>query len=145
MPDYIQRALLPLLILFAPTLYAQGTGSITGTVRDNTGAVVPKANITLTDTGTKTSLKTTTNTDGEFLEAAIPPGNYDLSISVPGFKRYDVRGIVLRVAQRTRVDATLIVGEMKTEVTIEGAASSQVETESSEVRSEEHTSELQSR
>ncbi len=133
MKAYFLRALLPLLILFAPMSFAQGTGSITGTVRDNTGAVVPKANVVLTDTGTKNSLRTTTNDDGEYLVAAIPPGNYEMSVSVAGFKRYEVKGIVLRVAQRSRVDATLIVGEMKTEVTVEGVSSSSVETESSEV------------
>jgi hypothetical protein len=133
MSNYLRRSLLPLLFLFAPTLFAQGTGSITGTVRDNTGAVVPKANVVLTDTGTRNSLKTTTNSDGEYLVAALPPGVYDLTVTLAGFNRYDVKGIVLRVSQRSRVDATLTIGEVKTEVTIEGAASSQVETESSEV------------
>lgn len=129
----IRRAFLPLLILLAPTLFAQGTGSITGTVRDNTGAVVPKADVTLTDTGTRNSLKTTTNSDGEYLFAAIPPGTYDLMVAAVGFNTYDAKGIILRVSQRARADATLSVGEVKTAVTVEAAAVSQVETESSEV------------
>ena len=134
MRSYVRQILLSLLfVMWAPAMFAQGTGSITGTVRDNTGAVVPKADVVLTDIGTKNSLRTTTNADGEYLVAAIPPGNYDLSVSVIGFKRYDVKGIVLRVAQRSRVDANLTVGEVKTEVTIEGAGGSQIETESSEV------------
>ena len=127
------RTLLPLLILLAPTLFAQGTGSITGAVRDNTGAVVAKAEVTLTNTGTQTSLKTTTNQGGEYLFAAIPPGTYDLSVSAVGFNTYDAKGIILDVSQRARVDATLAVGEVKTTVTVEAAAATQVETESSEV------------
>jgi hypothetical protein len=127
------RTLLPLLVLFAPTLFAQGTGSITGAVRDNTGAVVAKAEVTLTNTGTRTPLKTTTNADGEFLFAAIPPGTYDLAVAAVGFNTYDANGIVLSVSQRARVDATLTVGEVKTTVTVEAAAATQVETESSEV------------
>ena len=75
------QKVLPLLILLAPTLFAQGTGSITGAVRDNTGAIVAKAEVTLTNTGTRTPLKTTTNADGEFLFAAIPPGTYDLAVA----------------------------------------------------------------
>ena len=102
--------LLPLLVLFAPMLFAQGTGSITGAVRDNTGAVVAKADVTLTNTGTQTALKTTTNADGEYLFAAIPPGTYDLSVSAVGFNTYSAKGIVLGVSQRARVDAALASG-----------------------------------
>ena len=72
MQRFFHWTLLPLLILSAPMLFAQGTGSITGTVRDNTGAVVAKAEVTLTDTGTRTTQKTTTNGDGEYLFAAVP-------------------------------------------------------------------------
>jgi len=129
----LNRVLLPLLILVAPTLFAQGTGSITGAIRDNTGAVVAKAEVTLTNTGTRTVSKTTTNESGEYLFAAIPPGTYDLSVSATGFNTYDAKGIVLSVSQRARVDATLAVGEVKTTVTVEAAAATQVETESSEV------------
>jgi hypothetical protein len=122
-----------LLILSVPALFAQGTGSITGTVRDNTGAVVPKAEVTLTDTSTGTSLHTTTNAEGEFLVAAIPPGTYDLAVTSPGFNRFESKGIILRVAQRARVDAQMTVGEVKTAVTVVGSDATQVETESSEV------------
>jgi len=127
------RMLWPLLILLAPTLFAQGTGSITGAVRDNTGAAVAKAEVTLTNIGTQTSLKTTTNAEGEYLFAAVPPGNYDIAISAVGFNTYNAKDIVLAVSQRARVDATLSVGEVKTTVTVEAAATTQVETESSEV------------
>src|SRR5580700_1392529 len=120
------RTFLPLLILFAPTLFAQGTGSITGTVRDNTGAAVVKAEVTLTNTGTRTPLKTTTNGDGEYLFAAVPPGTYDLTVSAVGFNTYDAKGIVLSVSQRARVDAALAVGEVKTTITVEAAAATQV-------------------
>jgi len=128
-----RRTLFSLVILCTPALFAQGTGSITGAVRDNTGAVVAKAEVTLTNTGTQTPLKTTTNADGEYLFAAIPPGTYDLTVSAVGFNTYDAKGIVLSVSQRARVDATLAVGEVKTTVTVEAASAAQVETESSEV------------
>lgn len=127
------RRLFAFLLLCAPTLFAQGTGSITGTVRDNTGAIVAKADVTLTDTGTRNALKTATNSEGEYLFAAIPPGTYDLTVSAVGFNTYDAKGIVLRVSQRARADAALSVGEVRTTVTVEAASASQVETESSEV------------
>ncbi len=126
-------ALFPLLILSASLLYAQGTGSITGTVRDTTGAVVPNANVTLTDTGTRNAMKATSNSEGDYLFAAVAPGTYDLSVTAVGFNAYDAKGIILSVSQRARVDATLSVGEVQTAVTVEAAGVTQVETESSEV------------
>jgi hypothetical protein len=129
---HLTRSVLLLVILPATYLFGQGTGSITGTVRDNTGAVVPKAEVTLTDTGTRTSLKTNTNDSGEYLFAAVPPGTYDLSIAAVGFNTYEATALVLRVSQRSRVDATLSIGEVKTTVTVEGVLT-QVETESSEM------------
>ena len=80
-----------------------------------------------------TSLHTTTNAEGEYLVAAIPPGVYDLAVVATGFNRFETKGIVLRVAQRARVDATMVVGEVKTAVTVVGSRCAQVETQSSEV------------
>jgi hypothetical protein len=116
----------PLLML------AQGTGSITGTVRDNSGAVVPNASVTITNTQQGTVYKTTTNADGQYLQAAIPPGTYDVNITATGFNDFQTRGIVLRVAERTRADATLTVGAVKTTVEIEASAT-QVQTETAEL------------
>src|SRR5579884_3782293 len=102
-----------LAILFAfacVSILAQGTGSITGVVRDNTGAVVPGAQVTITNTDQGTEFKTTTNSDGEYLEAALPPGNYSLTVSAPGFTPLEEKGIILRVAEKQRADANLSVG-----------------------------------
>ncbi|MBZ5594832.1 MAG: carboxypeptidase regulatory-like domain-containing protein [Acidobacteriia bacterium] len=133
MQGFFRWTLFPLLILSASMLYAQGTGSITGTIRDSTGAVVPNADITLTDTATKTSLHTTTNADGDYLFAAVSPGTHDLTVTAVGFNTHETKNIVLRVAARVRVDAALAVGEVKTAVTVEAGGVTQVETQSSEV------------
>ncbi len=61
MNTFVRIVLLLLVLLFVPAIFGQGTGSITGTVRDNTGAVVPNAEITLTAEGTQVSLHATTN------------------------------------------------------------------------------------
>lgn len=114
-------------------LLAQGTGSVTGTVRDNTGAVIPRADVKLTNTATANAVQTKSNDEGEYLFAAVPPGTYDLTITGSGFSQYEAKGVVLRVAQRARVDATLTVGAVQTAVTVEASGATQVETESSEV------------
>jgi hypothetical protein len=112
---------------------AQDTGAITGTVRDNTGAVVPNAEVTIVGTGQGTTVRTTSNTEGEYLVAALPAGVYNLTVTASGFKQFAAKQIVLRIAQRTRVDAELTLGDVKTVITVEAAAGAQVETESSDL------------
>ncbi len=126
------RSFFPLLILSASMLYAQGTGSITGTVRDNTGASIPGATVTITNTEQGTAYKATSNAAGDYLQAALLPGIYDIKISATGFNDFEAQNIVLRVSERTRVDATLAVGQVKTAVTVESAVS-QVQTETGEL------------
>ncbi|HLH04878.1 MAG TPA: carboxypeptidase regulatory-like domain-containing protein [Bryobacteraceae bacterium] len=120
------------LVMAVVAAVAQQTGSITGVVRDNTGAVVPNAAVSVTDVNQGTERKTVTNSDGEYLIAALPAGTYDLTISAPGFASFATKGIVLRIAQKQRADVELTVGQVKTAVNVESAVA-QVETESSEV------------
>jgi hypothetical protein len=101
-------------------------------VKDYSGAVVPNAQVVLTDTAQGTQLRTTSNSDGEYLEAALPAGTYDLEVAATGFNRFQIKGIILRVAQKERADAVLTVGDVKTAVNVESAVA-QVDTESSEV------------
>ena len=124
----------PLVCLALATAgLAQDTGAITGTVRDNTGAVIPNAEIAIVSQSQGTTLRTTSNVEGDYLVAALPAGIYNLTVSASGFKPYQTRGIVLRIAQKTRVDATLELGDIKTTITVEAAAGAQVETETSDL------------
>jgi hypothetical protein len=121
-------------VVFSSTvLLAQDTGAITGTVRDNTGAVVPGAEVTIKGTAGGVERSTTSNSDGEYLAAGLPGGTYDLAISARGFQTFAGKGIVLRVGQKARVDAVLGVGKVATEVTVQGEELNQVETQSSEL------------
>ncbi len=129
----ILRVLLLSVFVMAAVVQAQETGSITGTVRDNTGAVVPGASVNITSEAQGGIQKVTTNSDGDFLVAGLPAGTYDIAITASGFKKYAAAGVVLRVGQKARVDATLQVGEISTEVTVAGEAVAQVETQSSEM------------
>ena len=126
-------SLLLTIFVIAAALYGQETGSITGTVRDNTGAVIPGAEVTVTSVGQGVSRKTTTNAEGDFLVAGLPPGNFDIAIVAKGFKRFEAAGVVLRVGQKARADATLEVGEVNTAIEVAGEGVAQVETQSSEI------------
>jgi hypothetical protein len=120
-------------ISLAAPLIAQDTASITGTVTDPSGAAIPNAQVSIQSQEHGITRSTTTNGDGNYLVSAIPPGSYELSISAPGFKKYEAKGIILRVAQKARADASMQVGTESTEVTVIGTNVASVETQTNEV------------
>src|SRR5580693_10422278 len=81
--------------LLAP-LAAQTTfGSITGTVTDPTGAVIPSVSVIVTNEGTNVERQVTSTSSGTFNVPNLPVGSYRLRIEVPGFVAYEQRGIAL--------------------------------------------------
>jgi len=123
-----------LAFLFAPALLlAQDTAQLTGTVADPTGAAVAKAQVVITSVGQGTSRNATANASGEYLFAALPVGRYDMTVTAPGFKKYEAKGIVLNVGQKARNDVTMAVGAAQETVNVEGTNVAQVETQSSEL------------
>jgi hypothetical protein len=122
-----------MLVLSAAFVHAQDTGVITGTVRDNTGAVIQGADVKISGAAGGIERATTTNSDGDYLAAGLPGGTYNLTISAKGFKTFKGEGVVLRVGQKARVDAALAVGDITTEIVVQGEQLNQVETQSSEL------------
>src|SRR5205807_1731956 len=124
--------LLSLLSLPA-LLLAQDTASITGTITDPTGAAIGGAQVTVSNAEHGSKRTTVSNSDWEWSAPALTPGKYDLTVAAQGFKKYEVKGLILRVAQKARVDSSLQVGASSTEITVEGSNVAQIETQSSEV------------
>lgn len=123
-----------LLMLGLPfAAQAQDSGSITGTVRDTSSAVVPDAEVKFTSAAIGITRTTTTNGDGEYLAAVLPPGVYDMTVTAKGFKVYQAKKVIVRVAEKGRVDVTLQVGQITENVVVEGSNVAQVETQSSEI------------
>src|ERR1700687_5134391 len=122
-----------LAVFVASNLHAQDTGTITGTVRDNTAAVISGADVKISGTAGGIERDTTTNADGDYSEAGLPGGTYDLTIAAKGFKTFKGKGVVLRVGQKASVDATLAVGDIATEIVVQGEDLNQVETQSSDL------------
>src|SRR5277367_3110044 len=114
-------------------LLAQDTASITGAVTDSTGAGIAGAQVTLTSQEHGINRAATSNSTGDYLFAALPIGSYNLTVAASGFKKYQASGIILRVAQKTRVDVAMQVGAANTEVTVQGTSVAQVETQSSDL------------
>ena len=110
----------------------QTSGTITGTVTDQSGAAVPDATVTVTNVGTGVVARTgTTGSGGIFVAEALPIGTYQLSVSAGGFQSAATSNIALNVADRLEVNFTLKLG--KTRQTLEVIATPpQVQTQSGE-------------
>src|ERR1700733_1795062 len=109
------------------------TGSVTGTVKDASGAAISGAAVVITSPERGINRQMATNSTGEYNESALPEGNYDVIVSAAGFKKYQAKGVKLDVAEKARVDVTLEVGAITTEVIVQGENVAQVETQSSEL------------
>lgn len=121
-----------------PTVTATGvnnggkTASITGTVTDQTGAVVAGATVTVANpAGFK--LTATSDSQGTYSINGLPPGTYDVSVSAPGFKTFQAPGVVLVAGGTIPLEAMLETGGEKTEVNVQAGGAAQVETENAEV------------
>jgi hypothetical protein len=106
-------------IFVASTAYAQtDRGTITGTVADPTNAVIPSANIKLINTQTGAQYDTVTTDTGNYTLPSLPVGTYNLSVEVPGFKKFIQDGIKVATALTERVDVVLEIGSASEAVTI---------------------------
>ncbi len=78
-------------VIFVPAMYAQDTASITGTVTDSSGAAIPNAQVTVSSPEQGINRTAPTNGSGDYLFAALPIGAINVTVSVPGFKKYEAR------------------------------------------------------
>ena len=127
--------LLSLIFCISFVAFGQDTATLTGTVRDPSGAVLPGATATVQNKTIGLDRSVTTNADGDYLFPGLQPGTVDLTISAHGFQTYVATGVVLRVAQKVRIDATLAVGEVAEKVEVSGESVGQVDTQTAEVGS----------
>ena len=121
------------LFLSASKAFAQtDRGTLTGTVSDTTGAVIPGVAIEARNVQTGAAYQAGSSETGNYTLAQLPAGTYELSAMLPGFKRFVRTGLIVSVATVLRIDITLDVGTAGESVTVE-AASPLLKTESGEV------------
>src|SRR5262249_11722315 len=116
--------ILVLIVAFlavTPSLLAQsaGTGAVTGRVTDATGAVIPGVTVTLTSTDTNQTRTTTSDENGSYRVALLPPGNYGARFAIPGFKTSEGSLVTVRVTETVALDRALEVGAQTEAVTVE--------------------------
>ena len=123
---FVSFILTGLLVAWSPSLLAQtaGTGALTGTVTDSSGAVVPNATVTATSVDTGQARTATTGTDGSYKISLLPPGNYRVTFQAAGFKAVEIPSATVTVTETAVLDRTLEVGAQEQTVTV----ASEVET-----------------
>jgi hypothetical protein len=112
-----------LLFLSVAALFAQSDrGTITGTVSDPAGAVVPAAAVEARNTDTSAVYPVAASSTGNYTIPELPAGTYEITVTAPGFKKFIRAGLVVQAAQTIRADATLEVGSATESITIQDVA-----------------------
>jgi Carboxypeptidase regulatory-like domain len=112
-----------LSIAFSSAAYAQlSTASVTGIVRDSTGAVVVQADVVLRNVDTSVERTTASNSAGNYLFLNVNPGRYILETKAPGFKSSIISEFTLQVNQTATLDVALEIGALGQTVNVEASA-----------------------
>src|SRR5438445_250801 len=119
-------------VLSTGVVWAQATAQISGTARDESGAVLPGVEVTATQTETGISRNTVSNETGSYVLPNLAVGPYRLEAGLPGFRTYVQTGIVLQVNSSPVINPVLTVGQVSQQVEVQANAT-QVETRSAGV------------
>ena len=125
------KLILIICCLLAPSLFAQvDTAALVGTVRDQTGAAVASATVTIVETATNITTVVRTNDRGEYASPPLRVGTYSVSAGAPGFKTATRDNLILQVQDRLRIDFEMQVGPVTENVVVSSAAP-QIQTDTS--------------
>src|SRR5262249_55421929 len=112
----IRLSLLSILTIAA--VFAQGLGTIVGTITDPSGASVPAARVTATEVLTNLARTVTTNAQGYYVIPSLRPSRYTILVDAAGFQKYEQQNVELLADQTLTVDAELKVGAATNTVTV---------------------------
>jgi len=110
------------LLSFVAVFAQSDRGTITGTVTDNSGAVVPRANVIAVYAESGTEVPVATTETGNYTIASLRPGIYNLTVEAAGFKKATKTGILVAVASNVRIDVMLEVGSATETLTVTAEA-----------------------
>ncbi|MGH9871532.1 MAG: carboxypeptidase regulatory-like domain-containing protein [Pyrinomonadaceae bacterium] len=106
------------LMCLSVSVSAQTTGSISGVVKDEKGAIIPKATVALREVTTNNSRTTTSDDEGRYRFNNLYVGDYEISVQTPGFGKYVQSGITLSLNQDAVVDVALQAGAVQATVNV---------------------------
>ena len=118
----ITAVFMAVLMFGAVSALAQGTtGTITGTVVDPQGAVIPEATITLVDISTKQSRTSATNQTGQYVLTDVPPGTYNITVTKTGFEKDQISALTVEVGNQTTANFKMTLGAENTVVEVQAS------------------------
>jgi hypothetical protein len=109
-------------LAFGRTASAQAVAGITGTVTDASGAVVPNANVTITNEATGVTNKAVTSGAGTYRVIGLLPGSYRIDVEAKGFQKFSTTGVRVEVSTIATINAPLATGEVSQTVTVEASS-----------------------
>ncbi|MDQ2832697.1 MAG: Plug and carboxypeptidase regulatory-like domain-containing protein, partial [Acidobacteriota bacterium] len=115
---FLFLAQLTLVALLSPAAYAQFSASLSGTVVDPTGAIVPGAKVMLTNPATHQVQTVTTSDSGDFHFNELPPAHYSLAVTAAGFKAANFDDVALAAESPRNLNVTLNTGAVSESVTV---------------------------
>jgi hypothetical protein len=115
-------ALMFVFVVACGDIWAQATAQIAGTVKDQTGAVLPGVEVTVTQTDTGIARTAVTNETGSYVLSNLPIGPYRLEAGLPGFRTFVQTGIVLQVNSSPAINPVLEVGQVSEQVEVQANA-----------------------
>ena len=110
------------LSVCATLAWGQATTSLRGTVTDSSGSAIRGAHVTIVNDSTNFNRTTDTGMDGTYVLPELPPGAYDLTVEAKGFKKYTVKGVLLRVELPATVNVQMQVGTIAEAVSVTAEA-----------------------
>jgi hypothetical protein len=123
LPRVVSSSLLLIAFLFATSTPAAAQavyGSISGTITDNTGAILPGVTVTITSNERKTVDEVITNESGFYIKDRLLPGPYEVKAGLQGFKQSVYANVTVSVDTNTPLNIGLELGEVSEEVTVTG-------------------------
>src|SRR6185436_2718224 len=127
------RLVIALLITLVAARVAQAQGSfftsLSGTVVDSSGGVIPGADVKVKNNGTGAEFNTVSGSDGGFTVPSLPGGSYSVTVSLMGFKTAVLNNVTLNAAIPANVKVTLAVGTLEENVTVTGDSALVVQTQ----------------
>src|SRR5438270_9593 len=106
------------LLALGALLAQSDRGNINGTVTDPNGAVISTATVMATNQETGAVAQAATTATGNYTIPQLPAGVYDVSVELPGFKKFVQKGIAVQVAQTARIDILMQIGQSSETITV---------------------------